>query len=259
MSENTVQETYDALYNGHCDEGLVRRIEARKRGEFSDEDLASIMEWRTAKSYADIIKLNCAFLVGEREFSPYHMGPPYAETTPAIPTLIRLHDYGILTTNSQPSKTVGPYWKQCNCCPKRSWFQSRQRAFLTFLIPSPGELITTTDLAMFLCRIGGDDRIVTVCFNGEATLDPLPEQWETHENRKADTPEGIADAEPACVPAINPEDPDAIVHFATDTNVMETVNPFLVSVLATSWDEDNLPGVVEQAAIASGLKRIFAS
>ncbi|KAK4957633.1 hypothetical protein LTR10_005600 [Elasticomyces elasticus] len=259
MSEDTVQERYNRLYGGHCDEGLIKCIEARKRGEFSEEDLASITEWRTAKSYADIIKLNCAFLVGEREFSPYDMGPPYAETTPAISTLIRLHDYGILTTNSQPSKTVGPHWKQCICCPKRSWFQSRQRALLTFLIPSPGELITATGLAMFLCRIGGDDRIITVCFNGEDTLDPLPEQWETHETKKADTLEGIADAEPDCVQAINPVDPDAIVHFATNTNVMETVKPFYVSVLATSWDEDNLPGVVEQVAIVSGLKRIFAS
>ncbi|KAK5717965.1 hypothetical protein LTR15_008808 [Elasticomyces elasticus] len=246
MSEDTVQERYNRLYGGHCDEGLIKRIEARKRGEFSEEDLASITEWRTAKSYAVIIKLNCAFLVGEREFSPYDMGPPYAETTPAISTLIRLHDYGILTTNSQPSKTVGPHWKQCICCPKRSWFQSRQRAFLTFLIPSPGELITATDLAMFLCRIGGDDRIITLVV---AITDV----------RQADTLEGIADAEPDCVQAINPVDPDAIVHFATNTNVMETVKPFYVSVLATSWDEDNLPGVVEQVAIASGLKRIFAS
>ncbi|KAK5691131.1 hypothetical protein LTR97_011783 [Elasticomyces elasticus] len=235
MAEKTVQQKYNEVYGGHCDEGLVARIEARLRRELSDEDTAWIMQWRTAKSYAEILKLNCAFLRGDQELNPVHMGPP------------------------QPSKTEEPEWAQCACCPKWSWFSCRQRAYLTFLFPGPGELVTEEVFGEFVGHLMSDPRIYVTFCRGKTGFGRIPENWETHEHKKADTVEGVKDAEARCEQAFELEDPDILKHFSTETKVMDKVDPFQVCVLATSWDEDDLPGVVEQAVIASGVKRIFTS
>ncbi|KAK5718306.1 hypothetical protein LTR17_015659 [Elasticomyces elasticus] len=258
MAEKTVQQQYNDVYGGHCDEGLVARIEARLRRELSDEDTAWITQWRTAKSYAEILKLNCAFLRGDQELNPIHMGPPYAETTPSIPTLIRLHEYGLLTIASQPSKTEEPEWAQCACCPKWSWFSCRQRAFLTFLLPQSGDLIQAEEWGKFLVQLLDDDRVHLAFFSGETGFHNFPEEWATHENKRADTMEGIEDAEAHYKQVFQFDDTDIIKHFATETNVMEAAKAAVVSVLAKSWDQEDLPAVVEEAAIGSGMKRTFA-
>lgn len=42
------------------------------------------------------------FLQGQLHFTPYHSGPPLAETWPLVPDLLRLNRLGVFTYNSSP-------------------------------------------------------------------------------------------------------------------------------------------------------------
>lgn len=59
--------------------------------------------WRSAKTYADLIQANCAFLRGELPQTPYHLGPIAPETIPLTGGLLELHGRGVLTTCGQPA------------------------------------------------------------------------------------------------------------------------------------------------------------
>lgn len=39
---------------------------------------------------------------------------------------------------------------------------------------------------------------------------------------------------------------------------MDHAQPLIISVLAKQWVEEDLPGLIEEAAIRSGLERVFA-
>lgn len=143
------------------DPGLIDRIEKRKKLQLSPDDHATLKEWSEAKSYEDLLDLNRAFLRGDREICAYHMGPVYFETMPSLPTLLRLHDFGILTTNSQPSKVSGPEYDQCSCCPKVSWFWTKQRAFLSFLIPTDDNRIPLAIQNNFIKELMFDSNFVS--------------------------------------------------------------------------------------------------
>ena len=57
---------------------------------------------------------------------------------------------------------------------------------------------------------------------------------------------------------INIECTSLLKSFQPVANVLETVRPVVVHVLAQSWDESDLPGVVEKAAIKAGMERVYA-
>lgn len=46
--------------------------------------------------------------------------------------------------------------------------------------------------------------------------------------------------------------------FATTSGLMESVHPLVVNVLAKTWEEEDLAGLVEKAAVRAGLSRIYA-
>lgn len=58
--------------------------------------------WEAAKDFLGILELNRRFILGEIPRTPYHCGPLDDETLPFIDGLLRLHDFQLLTDNSQP-------------------------------------------------------------------------------------------------------------------------------------------------------------
>ena len=88
-------------------------------------------EWRLLKDYSDAISLNRLFIRGERTFNINHMARLEPDSEPLIPALLSLHDYGILTYNSQPFKKAPKFINQGG----GFWIQNCQRPYLQFLIP----------------------------------------------------------------------------------------------------------------------------
>jgi hypothetical protein len=85
--------------------------------------------YKSVKSFADLLRMNAAYLKGQRTFTCYTYAPLQKETEPLVPALLELHARGILTMTSQPGtlRTAGS--------PKD------QRSYLDFLCPvSPAAL-----------------------------------------------------------------------------------------------------------------------
>ncbi|KAK4543671.1 hypothetical protein LTR36_005316 [Oleoguttula mirabilis] len=252
-------DKYGENYGDNCDPGLAARIEKRMNGQISADDFAVLKEWREAKSYKEILALNVAYLRGEREICPYQYGPAYAETTPSLPALIRLHGLGILTQNSQPSGTTGPEYGQCNCCPKWSWFWTKQRAFLSFMIPRDVGRIPVEVEKKFIAELMHDSNVFTSIYNGVRLIHNFPEEWETHLAKKADSKVEIeSDPEVTYRQIIKLDDSCATVPFATETDVMSKAQPLVIHVLARSWEEQDLVGLVEKAAERAGMNPVYA-
>ena len=56
-----------------------------------------------ARTYADLLAANAAFLRGELPYTPYHLGPLDAETHPLREALLTLHARGFLSVCGQPA------------------------------------------------------------------------------------------------------------------------------------------------------------
>ena len=48
-----------------------------------------------------------------------------------------------------------------------------------------------------------------------------------------------------------------LIHFRTYAKILETVRSLIVHGLAKSWDEQDLPELVEKAAIGAGVDRMY--
>ena len=172
------------------DEEIQERVDRRMSGEIPDEDLPTLLKWYEANDFDDLLRLNRAFLRGESEFTLYHAGPIFVETTPMVPGLLRLHDYGMLTWQSQPWEIRDPF--KCGCCMDRGWVQVEQISFISFLLPQSDDRIPKETLKAFLVELVTDEDIYVSIIKFENrfmyTCDGLdlritssfPKKWATH-------------------------------------------------------------------------------
>ncbi|RMX85879.1 hypothetical protein D0868_15255 [Hortaea werneckii] len=72
------------------------------------EQEAVMRDWRLAESFQELLDLNRKFMRGESKRSCYHSAPIFDETVALVPGLLRLHDYGMLTMESQPGTAPPP-------------------------------------------------------------------------------------------------------------------------------------------------------
>lgn len=101
---------------------------------YNPMSLPDNQRWYEASTYREVLDLNRAFIRGELKTTVYHGGPLCDETTPLIPNLLSLHDYGILTHAGQPHQDDGPFFTDYKP-PALQWSQWRQRPYLDFLVP----------------------------------------------------------------------------------------------------------------------------
>jgi hypothetical protein len=114
----------------NMDEELISRINEFWTSGNSVGGRVDLNEaWRTAKSFSDLCVLNRKFLRGEIEETPYHCGPIVEETIPLVESLLRLHDFQMLTHNSQPYTDAYPSLFE------GKWYQGKQRPYVSFVVP----------------------------------------------------------------------------------------------------------------------------
>lgn len=113
--------------------------------------------WIAANDWSTCIELNKEYLrrsqAGMYITTPYYQGPLDAETKELIPDLLHLHDYGLLTTGSQPARSgQEPPIREAD----GSWYQYKQLPFVDFLIPYKG-----IASKRFLNNLVNDPRLTT--------------------------------------------------------------------------------------------------
>lgn len=164
-----------------------------------EEQEAAMRDWRLAESFQELLDLNRKFLRGETKRSCYHRGPIFDETVALVPGLLRLHDYGMLTMESQPGTAPPPNWVKCPCCSDERWIQIQQRAYLMFIIPYHDkipkemirrflvELLIDNDFYAHVWRDEGSCRWEK-CRKNIRTASSFPQDWATHTRKEVSPP-----------------------------------------------------------------------
>ncbi|KAI7548686.1 hypothetical protein KC343_g14115 [Hortaea werneckii] len=232
------------------------------------EQEAVKLEWKSAKSFQELLDLNRKFLRRESNRSCYHDGPIFDETIALVPGLLRLHDYGMLTVESQPSEDTAPTWEDCPCCPFEGWFQNQQRPYLVFILPYHDkipkevvrrflvELLIDDDFYAHVWRDGGSCRWDS-CRKDVRTASSFPQDWTTNIRKQAKEKDGVASATPFPAQRLDLQCGCQADVFRTHEKVMEKASPLLVRVLAKSWEETDLQALVENAAIRAGVQPLY--
>ncbi|KAI7237593.1 hypothetical protein KC330_g3074 [Hortaea werneckii] len=234
-----------------------------------EEHEAVKLEWKSAKSFQELLDLNRKFLRSESKRSCYHRAPIFNETVALVPGLLRPHDYGMLTVESQPSEDTAPTWEDCPCCPFEGWFQNQQRPYLAFVLPHEDqipkevvqrflvELLIDDDFYVHVWRDGGSCRWGN-CRKNIRTASSFPQDWTTNIRKQAKEKEGVASVTPTLAQRLDLQCGCQAEVFQTHDNVMEDARPLLVRVLAKSWEESDLQALVENAAVRAGVQPLYA-
>lgn len=129
------------------------------------------------------------------------MGPIHGETLPMVPGLLALHDYGLMTYQSQPAAFLEAHETKCSCGNDPPWLEERQRAFVTFLLPKGEcdcETVDDTTINKFLDELMGDANFYTavISYDGTCRLGgckkniklrnnfPEASEWATHKRKR---------------------------------------------------------------------------
>jgi hypothetical protein len=84
--------------------------------------------WRAAENLSHLCELNRKFLLGGIPETPYHGGPIDPETIPLVESLLKLHDFQLVTESSQP-------YEHSAFKLREEWAERQQRPFVSFIMP----------------------------------------------------------------------------------------------------------------------------
>ena len=219
-----------------------------------DNHHKDVCEWRALQNYSAAIDLNRLFIKGKRQSSVTHWGPLAPETSPLIPGLLRLHDYGFLTYDSQP------FLKKIKLChsPKGAyWYECRQRPYLDFLLPQY-DRIPAENIATFTTLLLAHPRIVTMIDEQEDTFrtNIKMDSHDVTEVKLALTVEELA-AEPLLPYTSIPRKAH---HEAQqmDVEAIHGAQCLDIKIASRSWEKDlDILALVEGVAIAAGMGRVY--
>lgn len=141
MDETIVQEAENIeaewlMYGGLWDEPVEGAPSPERQNGIRDR---VINLWRYAHNWITMSELNRRFLQRRLPVCPSYGQPPEPETA-RFSSLLPLHDYGIITTNSCPG------WVDTTRT-------TRQRAFLCFSIPTQDPSISSRTIYNFVQRL----------------------------------------------------------------------------------------------------------
>lgn len=112
--------------------------------------------WGEAKSWGQLVTYNKAFLDGDDFCTPYHPVPTDPETVHLLPGLKRLHEYGAITTISQPFEhTIGKFPDT------DKWLERKQRPYVAFAIPTVHQDISRASIQALISQLLSLESIVT--------------------------------------------------------------------------------------------------
>lgn len=214
-------------------------------------------EWQAATTYAETLHLSRLFLTGERNCNINCGGPLDPESKKQVAGLLSLHNYGVLTHNSQP------YWRPRPEILEQGggfWAQQRQRPYLQFLIPQRNRIpVLCVDL--FADLLMAHPKIVTRICSANWTP-PMRCNFED-ENQHVVTKERAALSirelyrEPWTEVTILPP-MDANEFQEWGVGIINAAKPYDIAVAARSWDERlDLVELVKDIAKAAGIGPMY--
>ncbi|KAL0930292.1 uncharacterized protein CTRU02_214367 [Colletotrichum truncatum] len=125
---------------------------------FEQDEESTREKWAAVTSWEALVDLNVEFIKssaeGRRDVStPYHHGPLDEETEELIPSLLHLHEYGLLTTQSQPILASEPEY----IAEQQKWYEWRQIPCVDFFFE-----YQSVEAHLFLSYLINDNRLKVV-------------------------------------------------------------------------------------------------
>ncbi|KAL1605113.1 hypothetical protein SLS60_004656 [Paraconiothyrium brasiliense] len=133
--------------------------------------------WTSLDSWEDLLTANLAYLASEIDVSPNYGVPISPETIPLLTGLKRLHEYGLLSTGSQP----GDQWTSYKA--DRGWIQGKQRPYYDFLIPTVHEMVDVAKVHKLVDALMKHEDIVTTVWSDSDEY-PKSEKGKINEARE---------------------------------------------------------------------------
>ena len=191
--------------------------------------------------------LNQKFLLGEIPVTPYHGGKIDDETIPLVESLLRIHDFQLLTDNSQP------YEHQRRSKFDDEWAEYEQRPYVSFTMPGlhgrsleffaslkhrPEIMVHACKLDPFMALPGSDDEVTVT------------------RERIAKTAESLSRTEWVGLTwALRNVDISGNDYYCLDA--LRRADPVVFMVAAREWGVClNLLGIIEEVAIECDLPRV---
>ena len=223
----------------------------------ADEEL-----WRKARDYKAAVLLNKKYLRSEINATPYNRGPISDQTFTSWPAFLRLHDLGFLVYDEQHSKHDGPILIHS----QHRWYESRQRAYLCFMVPSD---LQPAIGASFINNLKAHEGIVTriiecsLNYTVEFRVDGTAGADTMHvlAERFAPSPPALEDTAWMSLKAMNenPLPPPVWTGPRWRGCAVVDARPLDITVVARNWEPLDLKALVEEAAIRSSVPRAYAS
>ncbi|KAL8845086.1 MAG: hypothetical protein Q9176_000758 [Flavoplaca citrina] len=198
-------------------------------------------QWRALHSYQGALKLNQTYFRGELPCNIGYHGPLDAETKNLVPGLLRLHQYGFLTHESQPFEPVKRQQKHQNGAPQQDRIAKTAVEKLTLLLLAHPSIVTIVAYGKGdrSYRTNIDDPHTTTEYRFARSADAL-----TKEDFKA-----------------NASIPPGYHHVTEDWGDVDAVTSAQcldITVASRSWDGDvDLAKLVEDLAIEAGIQRDY--
>ena len=233
---------------------LAHSLSMSDRAVSSTSMQATNTEWFSLGTYAEALKLNRLFIMGLRKASIYYWASLDPESEELIPGLLDLHNYGLLTHDSQhfegtqfTARTGGAYWTA-----------GRQRPYISFLIPTvdciPGKQFQQLSINLLdrpeiiirvlkhdgkrLCTKTCDDHVVTQSKEALSVEELFEEPWGNHSGipSKETSKSGIS----------------------WNVEALERAKCLDISVASRSWDRDvDLAVLVKDTAVKAGIRPVY--
>ena len=214
---------------------------------------AGAREWYALQSYSGALSLNRLFLRGQRNCSIYHWGPLDPESGALVSGLFSLHDYGLLTYESQPFEIKPQFIERGGGW----WSQRRQRPYLSFLLPQ-NDRIPKNSIENFCTFLLAHPKIVTIINQrGKPFRTSMLDHHIVTKERVALSIKELY-AEPFDPFSIVPrEEKDESYEWGVEAIIRARCLD--IQVASRSWDENvDLMNLVEGVAEAAGIGRVYA-
>ncbi|KAF2110978.1 hypothetical protein BDV96DRAFT_583201 [Lophiotrema nucula] len=236
--------------------------------------------WSSAPDWACMVKANRCYMLGELFYSTVQLGPIFEETKRDLSDFMFLHDYGIITTDSQPHEDVE--FKDNN-----TWYASRGRPYVHFLIPTKHPKMPEGKVLQFVkCLLGFCDSMLVIAMGYEYPNSPLRRSGEAFpkftsnvykvmkrtdlymvtEGKRTSTREGLKDVNWAGHTHLGVQ-PTGLESMLKDVEnygrepfpASVAADPIAISVAAQSWDTkwSELFVTLKVALEHAGLQPIF--
>ncbi|KAF2110284.1 hypothetical protein BDV96DRAFT_603885 [Lophiotrema nucula] len=161
-------------------------------------------EWNNAASWEDLLNLNQRYLRNEIFASSSYTMPPDRETMLITPGLLRLHDYGIITIESQPELD---YTEQSPWL-GGGWHRWVQKPWMMFLIPTEHDLVEKEKVRLLANKLLEDGKLTVSVWS----------ECDTYRHPKKNKGYDETNVAPRRTPLGNDEPlRDAMFHFRTTT------------------------------------------